>query len=282
MHDLYLMDYHLHTAVTIDGRMDEYSACEKALSMGIHEIAFTNHVGLTQPEYSMSPVSLVDHLEKIRSCELRFPQLKIRLGLEMDYYPDRETEIAAKLDNYQGLIDRPFDLILGSIHEINGSFYSNTLQAESFFKDRDLLALYREHFDLSTQAAQSRLFDIIAHPDLIKKYTHQLTPPVPFDSYRSSVEPFIDALIKNGIGIEVNTKGLKLPVQEAYPSTEFLKLYLARIRSSAVDPIITIGSDAHKVDDVGFGILEMTEVLQNLGVSYLTSFEKRNKSAIGI
>ena len=273
-----LMDYHLHTAVTVDGNMSEGEACERAQALGIHEIAFTNHVMLTQPDYNISPASFLVHWENIQACQEQYPQLTIRLGLEMDYYPNRESEIKAKIKSYERLIGRPFDLVLGSIHDIRGGFFSNKTHALGFFKDRDILSIYHEYFELATQAVQSRLFDIIAHPDLIKKYTYELTPPVPFDSYKSSVDSFVTTLAKCGTGIELNSKGLKRPIKEPYPSLGFLELYLSRTKSMGTDPIITLGSDAHKVEDIGFGILEMTKSLRMLEVKEITVFDQRKRS----
>jgi histidinol-phosphatase (PHP family) len=274
-HPTWLQDYHLHTAVTIDGRMNEAEACERALMLGINEIAFTNHVMLNQPDYKMSAESFSRHWAKIQECQIKYPNLQIRLGLEMDYYPDRQEEIRATMKSYEYLIGHHVDIVLGSIHEIRGGFFSSKAEAVSFFKDRDLLSLYNEYFELATQAAESHLFDVMAHPDLIKKYTGQLTPPVPFDCYRHSVEPFITALINHRIGIEVNTKGLKLAVNEAYPSMQFLELYLAMTKSCGLDPIITLGSDAHKVDDLGYGVRDMVGILSRLGVGEVMSFEVR-------
>jgi histidinol-phosphatase (PHP family) len=274
---LNLIDYHLHTGVTIDGKMNEKMACEKAVSMGIYEIAFTNHVMLTKPDYRMPTSLLSDHWEKIQDCQVRYPELKIRIGIEVDYYLDREKEIATIVNNYEQILNRPFDLILGSVHEIRGGFFSNKNHAPDFFKGQDLIALYREYFDLSTRAVQSRIYDIIAHPDLIKKYTYQLTPPVSFDKYISSAERFIDSLIDCQVGIEVNTKGLKLPVNETYPSNAFLELYLSKIKTRGSQTIISLASDAHKVDDVGYGLSETAENLLKLGLTALTGFEKRTK-----
>jgi histidinol-phosphatase (PHP family) len=277
-----LMDYHLHTAVTIDGNMNEVLACKRALALGFHEIAFTNHVMLNQPDYNISPAAFLVHWKNIQDCKTRFPHLTIRLGIEMDYYPNRENEIKGKIESYESLIGRPFDLVLGSIHDIRGGFFSNKLQAVSFFKSRDIISIYHEYFELATNAVQSRLFDIIAHPDLIKKYTFELSPPVPFESYNSAVDSFITALTKFGVGIELNSKGLKRPIKEAYPSMNFLELYLTRTRSLGTDPIITLGSDAHKVDDLGFGILEMMESLRTLQVKQIMSFDHRQRSPISI
>ena len=277
-----LVDYHLHTAVTIDGKMNEVEACARAVELGFQEIAFTNHVMLNQPDYLMSQSSFLNHWENIQGCLERFPQLQIRLGIEMDYYPNRVTEIGNIVEHYERLIGRPFDFVLGAVHEIEGGFFSSKRHAPAFFQSRDLLSLYYAYFDLVTRAVQSGLFDIMAHPDLIKKYTHEFTQAVPFERYAPAVDLLITALISCGVGIEVNTKGLKLSVKETYPSMEFLQLYLTREHSSGADPIITIGSDAHKVDELGFGILEMAESLKILHVKKLMSFVRREKIPITI
>jgi histidinol-phosphatase (PHP family) len=272
------MDYHLHTAVTVDGRMNEAEACQRAVEIGVQEIAFTNHVMLNQPDYIISPQSFLKHWENIQFCQDQYPQLCIRLGLEMDYYPNCEADIEAKIKYYEALMGRPFDLILGAIHDIRGGFFSNRTRAISFFKDRDILSTYQEYFDLVTQAVHSGLFDIIAHPDLIKKYTYELTPPIPFESYRSSVDSLISALISCEVGIEINSKGLKLPIKETYPSMEFLKQYLSRVNTSKTDPIITVGSDTHRLVEFGFGIKEIIASVKGLQVNHLVSFNRRVKT----
>jgi len=272
-----LMEYHLHTAVTLDGRMNEIEACERAQSLGIHEIAFTNHVMLNQPDYTVTPAAFINHWHKIQDCQARYPGLNIRIGLEMDYYLNREEEIAHLLQSYTDLIGRPLDFIFGSIHEIDGIFFSNKHRAPGFFKDRDLLSLYQAYFELATLAVNSGLFDVIAHPDLIKKYTYDLTPPLLFKAYEDFVAPFLEALIKNGVGLEVNTRGLKLALGQVYPSVELLQSYLARTKAQGIEPIITLGSDAHKADDIGLKISETVDWLSSLGVKKLTCFDRHHR-----
>jgi histidinol phosphatase-like PHP family hydrolase len=105
-----------------------------------------------------------------------------------------------------------------------------------------------------------------------------LAPLVPFESYQDEVESFIAELVTCEVGIEINTKGLQLPVHEPYPSNAFLELYIYKSRASGKDPIITMGSDAHKLMDVGFGIPEIIESLKNCQVYQITSFERKNRS----
>jgi histidinol-phosphatase (PHP family) len=282
MQPLKLIDYHLHTAGTIDCNMTEAQVCARALQMGIHEIAFTNHIMLNQPDYIISKEAFKAHWDQIQVCKEQFPQLTIRLGIEMDYYSGRKNEIAETLQRYEELIDRPFDIVLGSIHEMNGQFFSNQKCAPIFFKDHDLVSLYCDYFTLSAEAVQAHLFDVIAHPDLIKKYSNDLTPPVPFEEYRSAVEPFLDALLFSGVGLEVNTKGMTIKVGEMYPSNEFLELYLLKSRALNKEPILTMGSDAHGVEGIGRNVAEAAATLKKMGVRSVVSFERRRHSPFQI
>jgi len=278
LHSGKLIDYHLHTGVTIDAKMSENEACAQALARGIHEIAFTNHIMLNQPAYLMSAEACVAHWERIQACQKQYHGLKIRLGLEVDYYPGRAQDVEAVLRQYEQVLGRPFDLVLGSVHELNGVFFSNQHQAPALYEDQDLAALYCEYFAVATQAVRSQLFDIMAHPDLIKKYTYELTPPLAFEKYREAVESYIDALLETGTGIELNAKGWKLKVSEPYPSRELLELYLAKAAASGVQPILTLGSDAHVAADVGDHVIDGATLLRDLGVTHLARFEGRNRS----
>lgn len=269
-----MIDYHLHTSVTIDGKMSEAQACERAMLLGIREIAFTNHIMHTEPDYTVLPAAFVEHWERVQVCQDRYPELAIRLGLEIDYYEGREAEIAATIEQYEAAVGRPVDLVLGSVHHLNGVFFSNKTEAPLLYKSKDIASLYFDYFSLATKAIQSRLFDVMAHPDLIKKYTGVLSPRLPFEQYRDAVEPYIDSLLTYRVGLEINTKGFKLKVGEAYPSNELLGLYLSKAKALGKEPVITLGSDAHKVDDVGEFIPEGASMLFEMGQKTVMSFEK--------
>jgi histidinol-phosphatase (PHP family) len=261
--------------VTIDGKMTEDQACERAILMGMQEIAFTNHAMLTEPDYTISHEAFVKHWEQIQSCQLRYPELKIRLGLEMDYYEEREKEISTAIEQYVNLIGRPFDLVLGAVHHLNGVFFSSKVQAPELYNNYEIVALYHDYFTLGTKAVQSRLFDVMAHPDLIKKFTGEFSTRVPFERFRVAAESYVDALLECDVGIEINTKGFEQRGGEAYPSDDLLELYISKARAQGKEPIITLGSDAHKIADVGRYIIDGAMTLQNMGHSTIMSFEKR-------
>jgi len=278
MKPLNVIDYHMHTAVTVDGKMTEAQACEQAAALGVYEIAFTNHVMLKQPAYLTTLDAYTSHWLDVQECQRRYPHLKIKLGIEIDYYPGWEKKIAGTLRAYQEKIGRPFDVIIGAIHELNGVFFSNSQQAPRLFENRDLLGLYRDYFKASVEAVRCGLFDLIAHPDLIKRYTHELTPPVDFELYQPEVLEFVDALLDSEVGMEVNMKGMKLKVGEPFPSRAIVSLYLARARFFGREPILTLGSDAHAKQDVGLYLQDGAQLLLECGQQSLVSFDLRKRS----
>ena len=161
------------------------------------------------------------------------------------------------------------------MHHLNGVYFTSQIYAPDLYNHHEIEKLYQDYFTLATRAVQSRLFDVMAHPDLIKKYTGVLSPPVPFEQYRVAVESYVDALLGCDVGIEVNTKGFKQMGGEAYPSTGLLELYLSGARTQGKQPIITLGSDAHDIAGVGTHLIDGVKILQKYGQKSIMSFEKR-------
>lgn len=274
-----LVDYHLHTAVTVDAHMSEADVCQRAIALGLREIAFTNHVMLRYPDYIMSPEEWVDHWAQVQSCRQRYPELAIRVGMEVDYYDGQDDELTAMIQRYENLIDHPFDYILGAVHYLNGVFFGPSRNARTLFDHQDVEDIYHDYFVQMAKAARSGLFDVMAHPDLIKKYTGVLHPAVPFDRYRAVVEDFIESILESGVGIEVNPKGLRYAVAEIYPSDQLLALYVSEARARGIEPIITLGSDAHRFEAVGAGLSEGVKALKRAGHNTITLFKGKERLA---
>jgi histidinol-phosphatase (PHP family) len=255
--------------------MTEDQACQQAIHMGMYEIAFTNHSMLTEPDYTISQEAFVNHWVQIQACQRNYPELTIRLGLEMDYYEGRENEVRDSIETYESSIGRPFDVILGAVHHLNDLFFSSKEYAIELFQKYEIAPLYHDYFALATKAVQSGLFDVMAHPDLIKKFMGELSPCVPFEQYSQAAEAYADALIACDVGIEVNTKRFKERGRECFPSEELLKLYISKAKAQGKEPVITLGSDAHKVSDVGKYVIDGAKILQKMGHNAIASFVKR-------
>ncbi|MEW5817822.1 MAG: histidinol-phosphatase HisJ family protein [Spirochaetota bacterium] len=275
-----LVDYHIHTAVSIDAYSSVEGCCRRAIELGLQAIAFTNHVMLRDPDYLMTENALLDHWACIQVCQRQYPELTIRLGIEIDYYEDLEKEIQELIFRYEDLIARRFDYVLGSVHTVDEIKINSERWAYLLFENNKAGYVFHKYFTSMSQAVRSGLFDVMAHLDRIKKNMGRLFRPVPFEKYRDSAEALVNALLESGVGMEINTKGLQHPVGEMYPSEQLLSLYLAEAERRRVNPIITMGSDAHKEEEVGVNLSQGAALLKKLGQRAITVFDRRQKQKL--
>lgn len=151
--------------------------------------------------------------------------VKIKLGLEICYFPQHADVIE------QVTRDGYFDLLLGSVHWIDNWTFN---QRKNQWQGRDVNALYRRYFELQNQAADSGLFDILAHPDLIRCFG--FTPDFDLTEQYKTLCQKVKA---QGMLLEMN--GAKGP--GLHPD------FLAVAKACGVQ--FSTGSDAHCPEDVG-------------------------------
>ncbi|MDP9228482.1 MAG: hypothetical protein M3M99_05445, partial [Actinomycetota bacterium] len=113
------------------------------------------------------------------------------------------------------------------------------------------------------------LFDIAAHPDLVKVWGAER--PWPDRDLRYFYEPAVEAIAETGIAVEVSTAGLRKHVGEIYPSRAFAQMCVEAGAEFA------LSSDAHAPDQVGFGYEQALEFLDDLGVERICVFAGRQR-----
>ena len=253
-----LIDYHMHTRLT-DGTGEPVDYARVALERGLDEIGCSDHapLGNRDTDWTMKLADLDTYVGWVREAQQKFPSLTIKLGLEVDYMPGREEWIR----ELAGL--HPWDFLLGSVHYI-GDFPVD--RSADDWKNENVDERWRQYFDLWAQAARSRLFDSLAHPDLPKKFGFR---PKTFD-YRHALEAVKEA----GVAIEVSTAGLRKPCREIYPSAEFLQL--AHQRSIP----ITLGSDAHIPQDTGADFNRAVALAHQCGYDKICRFTQRRRDLV--
>ncbi|MBO8136615.1 MAG: histidinol-phosphatase HisJ family protein [Desulfotomaculum sp.] len=261
-----LIDYHLHTARCghASGTMDQY--IDAARQRGITELGFADHIPMywlppekRDPEIAMQEEELGEYIQEVCFLQKLNPDLGIRLGLEVDYIPGCEAA-ANKI-----ISELPLDYVLGSVHYLGEWGFDNPLYVEKY-NDYDLFELYMQYFDTLCGAAKSGMFDIIAHPDLIKKFNHrpqdELTP-----LYKKVAYVFADS----GVCVEVNTAGLRVPAREIYPAKKMLSLLCK------YGVPVTMGSDAHHPNQVGRGLKKALELIKEVGYKEVAVFQNRKR-----
>ena len=193
----------------------------------------------------------------------------LRRGIEADFIPGREDKIANLLQA------RDFDYVIGSVHVL-GDLAVDHLGWDIWDHAGETPEkVWTRYFETLGECGRSGLFDILAHPDLVKVWGGRR--PKPEGDLRRYYELAIDGIVEGGAAVEVSTAGLRKPVGELYPDPQFLQLCI----DAGCD--FTISSDAHTPEDLGSHYDQAIELLADHGVTELTVFEgrQRRKEPIG-
>ncbi len=166
---------------------------------------------------------------------------------------------------------RDFDYVVGSVHFIGeGDAAVDHDGFDVWEGDRDADEIWRRYFEALAECARSGLFDILAHPDLVKVWGR--ARPLPERDLRAFYEPAVEAIAESGIAIEVSTAGLRKPVGELYPSRQFAEMCVEAGGAFA------LSSDAHLPEQVGFEYDRAVRFLEELGIDEICVFEQRQRS----
>lgn len=182
--------------------------------------------------------------------------LPVRLGIEVDYFPGKEGAIR------RVLAQAPFDYAIGSVHWI-GPWGFDLLGVAGLWEGRDVDEMYRQYFALLVRAARSGLFQIMAHPDLIKVLGHRPSPRL---DRQSLYDAAAEAFLAGGAAVEVSTAGLRKPVGELYPDPAFLHTCARR------GVPLSLASDAHQPEDVGLDFDQAVALARDAGYREVLAF----------
>jgi histidinol-phosphatase (PHP family) len=269
-----LTDYHLHLRpdeadTTFEryftaANADRYRAAADAA--GIEELGVSEHVYRFRQSLDLwrhplwvenADDDLDAYCEFVRSTSLR-------LGVECDFVPGAEARTAAMLEA------RDFDYVVGSVHFIGeGDAAVDHDGFDVWEGGGDAEAIWGRYFEHFDRCARSGLFDILAHPDLVKVWGGGR--PLPEGDLRRFYEPAVEAIVAGGSAVELSTAGLRKPVGELYPARAFAELLV-----EAGVPF-ALSSDAHLPEQVGFGYDTAIAFLDELGVEEIAVFEGRRR-----
>jgi histidinol-phosphatase (PHP family) len=243
------------------GTVAEY--VEAGTSAGLSVMCFSDHLPMPAEypqHYTMRSDELDGYVRDVRSAAAAAAASggpEVLCGIEADWLPSGMDVVSEALRTHD------FDMVLGSVHFL-GDWAFDDPDLIGRYDTCDIDALWDRYFTEVAAAARSGLFDVIAHPDLVKKF-----------GFFSCVDPTewyeraAIALAESGCAVEVNTAGLRKPVGEVYPSLRMLQA----CRRRGVPA--TTGSDAHAPSEVGAGLETARELLVHAGYDSLVVFRKR-------
>jgi histidinol-phosphatase (PHP family) len=256
-------DYHMHTPLCRHATGEPVDYACRAVELGLTEIGFSDHSPMPRDDFDnwrMRADQLDEYVAKVRLAQKTFPQLTIRLALEVDFLPGQEDWIRKLAARH------PWDYFIGSVHYVSDSWDIDNPAKLSEWKKRDAFEVWSAYFERLTLAAESKLFDIIGHTDLPKKFGIR-----PVQDCTPLYEKFLTVAKKSGCAIELNTAGLRKDCKEIYPSRQVLELAFQK------DVPITFGSDAHLPEEVGMNFAEAINLARSVGYQKYCLFEQRQR-----
>jgi histidinol-phosphatase (PHP family) len=249
-------DYHVHTRFS-DGEGEPGQCVERALALGLPEIGISDHLTPSvlgaDGDWSIGPERLDEYAGAVRDAAAHYPEITVLLGVEADFVPGAEDELAQMLAAY------PYDYVIGAVHYVDGFSFDDPPNRD----DRrwaDGPALYERYYEVLGRAASSGLFDVLAHIDYIALWGHAVGAAV-----SAAEDEALRAIAAAGAAIEVNTTGTLDPAGQMYPAPDLLG------RACRLGIPVVFGSDAHELDQVGWEFDAAVALARHAG--YRTSLE---------
>jgi len=236
-----------------------------ASERGIEALGVSEHVhrfeqALKVWRHPFWEANAVDDLDDY--CAFVREQTDLALGIEADFVPGAEDRMANLLD------EREWDYVIGSVHFLRDAAID--MRGEwDVWTSTDPEKVWKRYFETLGEAARSGIYDILAHPDLVKVWGRDV--PQPGGDLRRFYDLAMDGIAESDVAIEVSTAGLRKPVGEIYPAPAFLEMCLEAGRP------VALSSDAHVPNDLGHRYDEALELLERAGVGELAVFERRER-----
>lgn len=257
-------DYHTHNALCKHARGKPVDYVRAALHNGISEIACTDHCPTDDgfgAAHRMELPQFQSYIALVSEAKQASQRVSVLLGIEADFYRGCEPFLRRLTG------DHPLDLVLGSVHFLD--YWNPNTPFRTLEQSADPVELWRRYFALMQEMAETRLYDIVSHLDLPKRFGNAIDRKV----LRELALPALDAVARSGMCIEINTSGA-LHAGGFYPASDFLQW--AAERSIG----LTFGSDAHSPDRVGDGFVAAMRMAREAGFTHYQRFSQRRRTAV--
>ncbi|WP_419765759.1 MAG: histidinol-phosphatase [Arcobacter sp.] len=256
------IDLHNHTTLCnhATGTMEEY--VKKAIEVGIDEFGFSEHAPMDFDKKYRLDISQKDYYEnEVKRLKEEYKnQIKILLAYEVDFMQDVKM-----LDV---ILNAKVDYLIGSVHFLDGWGFDNP-EFIGKYENRDIDKIWQDYFDTVQVMAKSKHFDIVGHIDLIKIFKF-----LPQKDIKLIAQDALKEIKKSDMVIEINAAGLRKPINEVYPSKDILELI------AELDIPITLSSDAHSVEQIGFKYDEVANYVKSFGFTKVATFDNRNRKLV--
>jgi histidinol-phosphatase (PHP family) len=258
-----IVDLHNHTTLCnhAEGTIDEY--IQEAIKCKTKIFGFSDHAPMSFDEkYRMRFDDMELYEKSVFDAKHKYKnKIDILLGYEVDYlkgYMDKRV------------LDADVDYLIGSVHFLDGWGFDNP-EFIGKWQEQDIDEVWQKYFDTIEEMANSKLFNIVGHLDLIKVFKYMPKGDIVEISKNALI-----AIKESGMSMELNVAGYRKDVKEAYPSKVLLN------EAYKLDIPITFGSDAHMPTQVGLFEDEIMKMAKSVGYSKAVYYVKKEMRYISI
>lgn len=278
-----LIDCHTHTQFSMDSEADINAMIKRAKELNLAAYAITDHCECNcwYPKEHYENTELFDYfnckddfeasLSAVTELKEKYSDFNLICGTELGQ-PLADLEIAEKC-----IADSRLDFVISSVHQIKDEkdfFYINYYHMST----AEINNLLERYFSEVYELCKWGKFDVLGHLTYCLRYMkirNGITPNMKL--FDEVIAESLRTLADKGKGIEINTSGIRQGFGTTFPSLKYIKLF-----REFGGKIISIGSDAHKVRDLGANIAEGTELAKAAGFSEICYFKKRQPVFIKI
>lgn len=237
---LVLVDTHMHTKFSTDSKMTIEEAVAKGRELNIG-ITITEHMDLGYPESNAFQFDVDKYLKDYNKFRSDSVMLGIEIGMKADCLQDNRNLVE------QGTLD----YVIGSIHVIDNI----DIYHESYYRGRTKQEVYNCYFGAMLDCIKCYDFiDSLGHIDYITRYACFADTELYYHEFTEQIDSVLKVLVQNEKALEINTRRLgDVKVIET-----LLPIY--KRFAELGGRLATIGSDAHKPQDIGHGMVAALEM----------------------
>jgi histidinol-phosphatase (PHP family) len=262
-----LTDYHVHTPLCrhASGWPTEYAL--RARELGFREIGFADHSPMREAfdDWRMLIEELPRYVEEVERARLAVPEVRIRMGLEVDFLRGCEEWVR----ELAGMAD--WDFFIGSVHYLPEGWEVDNPKYLRRYREEDPERIWSEYWSVYREMVLSGLFDFVGHPDLPKKFGIR-----PSGDLGRFYRPVIEAMAEADVAFELNTAGLRKDCREIYPEPAFLRM------ACELGVPCLMNSDAHAVSELGADFGVGLGCLREAGYRAVCRFEGRRRLMVDL
>ena len=285
-----IIDYHTHSTNSPDGTNTVEELVLSAIDKKVKEIAITDHY--EPPFFATSNVDKYVYREalaqnpgygKMDTDSYSYDRNKFfaEINAVREKYGDKiRIKAGVELGNpeshdifHSNFLTEDYDFVIGSIHRIDNDFEID----DGHYTAQNYNEVFERYFYYSMEMAKWGKFNVCGHcmyPVRFVIYRDKV-PNVDLCVYYPYLREMFKLLMEKGIGIEINTAGIKKGF--FLPDINILRLY-----KKLGGEILTIGSDAHMAKDIGRGFYEALDMVRDAGFKYLTVFDRQKPEFVRI